>query len=321
MAAIETTAQIIRNHLAHGEWRLARAALAGALEEERTGELLALRARAEVRLGRPELALSLAEDARGMGYEAVEGLVAWTECLVAMGQAPVARAALSELGELSDAEEIPVRIALSEAHRAAGDPERGLGAASRALAFAERLRGGTHLETAEALHQLGVCLHGAGQAQAARTAVTRALAIRRVQAPDTPLVALSLDALGRIRRKEGEPFEAVELHREALALWQRGTGSQASPVSACRHSLAQALHNTGDFLAARDEMAEAWLLTARTLGAGHVDTLITGFELGRFELDIGQVEEGLHRMQENRDQVADRLGREHPVVRAMDRWL
>ena len=100
-----------------------------------------------------------------------------------------------------------------------------------------------------------------------------------------------------------------------------GTGDDGGPVSACRHSLAQALHHTGDFAEARDEMARSLLGTAKSLGRDHVDTWITRFELARYDVDCGDMEDGFARMQAARDEVAKRLGAQHPAVRAMDRWL
>jgi hypothetical protein len=85
--------------------------------------------------------------------------------------------------------------------------------------------------------------------------------------------------------------------------------------------MAQALHRTGDFFGARQEMAEALRVTVRNFGPDHVDSWITRFELGRFEVDTGEVEEGFHRMQEARKVVTGHLGKQHPVVVAMDRWL
>ena len=68
-------------------------------------------------------------------------------------------------------------------------------------------------------------------------------------------------------------------------------------------------------------MARAWETTRTRFGADHVDTWIASFELGRFRMDCGEVPEGLHAMERARARTAEILGREHPTVKAMDRWL
>jgi tetratricopeptide (TPR) repeat protein len=214
-----------------------------------------------------------------------------------------------------------LRTALAEAHRAAGDPQEGLTVAGRAEALAAVQFGAGSLETAEALYAQGLCLHGAGQDERAEEVLRRVLAIREAQNPEHTDVAATLDALGVALRALKKPFDAVALHRRALDLWTRHLGPTASPVGACRFSLAQALHRTGDFVAARTEMREAFTITERTLGPDHIDTWITRFELGRFEVDCGEMELGFPEMEAARKVVRERLGADHPVVKAMDRWL
>ena len=68
-------------------------------------------------------------------------------------------------------------------------------------------------------------------------------------------------------------------------------------------------------------MAQALRITVRNFGSDHVDSWISRFELGRFEVDTGDMEEGFQRMQEARTAVQAALGDAHPVVKAMDRWL
>jgi len=337
------SADVIRSHLRNGEWELARRAAAGALQDEGPddpGVLHALLSRAWYRLGQPRKALEEAEQGAALS-DHWEVSLALGEALVATGDPLPARAILqaaletaAERGKgdptwrASADEEAPwraadvqLRTALAEACRAAGTPEEGLAIAARAEALAEVRFGAHSLETAEALFAMGVCMHGVGQDTSALETLQRALQLRRADNPEHTDVAATLDALGVVQRARGKPFEAVELHREALELWSRRLGSRASPVGACRYSLAQALHNTGDFLAAREQMRLAYAITLRTLGEDHVDTWITRFELGRFEVDCGEMEIGFQAMEEARKVVRERLGAEHPFLRAMDRWL
>ncbi|MBT3220060.1 MAG: tetratricopeptide repeat protein [Proteobacteria bacterium] len=331
------TGDIIRAHLRNGELLLARVAATACLEtasdDPELGEIYALLSRAWFRLGQPRKAMDAAEQAAQL-TDHWEASLSLAEAMVGLGDPLPARSLLStalstvrqegsearpEAGQV-DAE-IQVGAALAEACRAAGDPDTGIDVASRALSWAERYMGYKTPETADALHALGVCLHGSGRDEEAFKVLERALKIRRVHAPGTTSVAGTLDALAVVQRNLRKPFKAVKLHQEALKIWTQTVGEHASPLGACRHSYAQALHRTGDFLGAKTEMEIALTITARNLGQDHVDTWITRFELGRFEMDVGEMEEGLRHMEEARKIVAERLGTHHPVVKAMDRWL
>jgi tetratricopeptide (TPR) repeat protein len=328
---------IVRSHLRNGELLLAReaadACLDGASEDAEKGEIYALLSRAWCRLGDPKKAMEAAERAAAL-TDHWEANLALAAALVGLGQPVPARSLLSNtLQQARDSgsearpaaglvrAEIEVGTMLAEACRAAGDPETGLGIATRAVAWAERYLGKSAPGTADALYGLGVCLHGAAQYEEAKRALTRALVTRQSHAPDTSDVAVTLDALGAVERNLKKPFKAKELHEKALAIWVKTVGKHASPVGACRHSYAQALHRTGDFVGAREQMSQAAYITAKVLGDDHVDTWITRFELGRFDVDTGEFETGFALMAKARKIVGERLGEHHPVVKAMDRWL
>lgn len=328
------SSDIIRKHLLHGELQLARAAVTHALlgaTAAEEGALYALLSRTWLRLGCPEKAMKAAEEAASRS-EHWEVTLALGEALIGMGQPRAAQALLVDgmrrargqarpPAEDPDTEaEVALAVALAEAYRASGDAEAGLDMARRAARHAEKRFGLPALQTAEALFAQGSCLRGAGKADEARDVLRRALDIRRAHVPESTDVAATLDALGAVERVRRKPFEAVKLHREALTLWINRLGEEASPVGACRHMLAQALHRTGDFLAAREEMRQAAEITRNTLGEDHVDTWITAFELGRFEMDCGELD-GLRQMEKAKEAVEQRLGKSHPVVRAMASWL
>ncbi len=337
------SSDVIRSHLRNGEWDLARLAALGALEtggDDDPGVLHGLLARAWYRLGQPRRALEEAEKGAQLS-DHWEVHLALGEALVATGEPLPARAILQAALESvtgrggsadgvqtsADAEapwrsaDVLLRTALAEAYRASGAPQEGLAVAARAEALAEVRFGADSLEAADALFAMGQCMHGAGQDASAKEALERSLALRRAENPEHTDVAATLDALGVVHRALKKPFEAVKLHREALALWVKRLGPHASPVGACRFALGQALHRTGDFVAAREQMRDAYTITRRTLGEDHVDTWINRFELGRFEVDCGEMELGFPMMEEAREVVRARLGPEHPVVRAMNRWL
>jgi len=320
------SAEIIRNHLRNGEPGLARVGAEGALDgasDDDRGQLLALLSRALLRLGQPRQALRKAEAAAEQTAH-WEATLALGEALVAMGEAHPARALLTgalSTGSDDAAAAVQLNAALAEACRAAGDPVTGIDVATRAVMLAERTHGIGSPDVAEALHGLGVCLHAADRTADAAEVLKRALQLRVRHAPLTSDHATTLDALGSVRRKQSKPFDAVKLHRQALEIWRQQVGERAGPVGACRHQLAQALHRTGDFVAAKNEMEAAYGITVATLGPDHVDTWICAFELGRMELDIGMPEEGIARMTEARGEVEHRLGARHPVVLSMNAHL
>jgi tetratricopeptide (TPR) repeat protein len=342
------SADIVRSHFRSGEMQLARAAALSALEtaaEAERGELYSLLARSHVRLGQPREALKTAEKASRLSTH-WEAILSMGEALVAEGEPFRARAVLAEalehardgrytwpLTATSAPEaahaavsaiavaELELLVALSDACRASGDPEEGLAFATRALGTAQATFGTASVEAAEAFHALGLCQHAAGQSARAIKSLKRAISLHRAHTPNHIDIAAALDALGAVARAQNHPFDAVKHHREALDIWRKCCGPRSGPEGACRQALAQALHRTGDFQGARAEMEEAFVITARTFGREHVDTFIARFELGRFELDCGQVEEGLKAMADARERVAEKLGSDHPTVKAMDRWL
>lgn len=341
------SADIVRLHFRNGEFALAVAAAKGALataEGPVAGELWALLARGLCRLGDPREAARAAEQALVLG-KGWEISLACGEAFLAAGEVFRARSVLQEalaarrsagvqyLGEgtveqvVAEAvseqieAEVWLGVALAEACRAAGDAATGVAVAARALASAEARLGSDSLETAEALLALAANQHTLGQDDRARGSLIRCLRIRRAIDPLHPDVAATLDMLGLVERARNHPFEAVKNHNEALTIWVARLGERAGPVGACRHALAQALHRTGDFEGARREMGEAVVITGRAFGADHLDTWIARFEYGRFDLDCGQVEEGIRAMETARAVVASRLGDGHPIVAAMNRWL
>jgi tetratricopeptide (TPR) repeat protein len=243
-----------------------------------------------------------------------EGSVAWALVHLATGEPGRGRALLAS----EPADDVLVRTTLAELHRAAGDPGRAVQEAAVAMGLAREVdpRWSGHAGLA-----LGRALGSAGDEGRAEIVVRDALEVFETHCPETVLVAEALDAAGSLARRLREPARAVLLHRRALALWEARLGSDSGNTAACRYALAQALHRTGDFPEALATMQRAFLLTQGALGADHLDTWITRFELGRMEVDAGDPLAGFPRMEAARREVATRLGPQHPVVRAMDRHL
>ena len=127
-----------------------------------------------------------------------------------------------------------------------------------------------------------------------------ALAFRQQSTPESPWTAECFDTLGRIKRHLQDPFEAVNQHMKALKIWATNPELYLGPRAACYHALAQATYRCGDFHTARNQMAQAVLLTKERLGADHVDTWISRFELARYDIDCGDLTNGFTAMEQAR---------------------
>ncbi len=312
---------VASSHFRNGEWRLAKIAADASLADDVSGDVHALLARLAARVGDPRAALLHGQSAVAAQFRPnTRGALG--EALLANGEPFRARDELSSALEDASARESAILgTALSLACRAAGAPESGIAAAVRATAAAETCFGLASPEYAEALVASGLCNHAAGKEQRASELLHQAREVWSGLDARHPGLAGTLDALGAVARARNRPFEAVKLHREAIQVWTDALGEHAGVIAASRQLLAQALHRTGDFVGARTEMALSSTQTARCFGADHIDTWIARFELARFELDCGEVEVGLHGMVDAHQVVSERLGQEHPVVKAMKRWL
>lgn len=322
---VPVTAAALRDLLRQGGWVRAEAEGSAALaaSEDADGELGAVVARARFRLGLPDPCAAAARAALRRAGDAASWRVrlAWAESRLAQGEPGEARALLQALlDEVHDDPEAThdLRLALSVTLRAQGEASRGYALACTTLAAAEVAEDA--LATEEALAVVGHTAWAADRPREAEEAFSRLHTLRAARVAPPALLAEAHDGLGHVLRRR-EPFEAVTHHRAALRAWEEATGPDSGPVSHCLHQLAQAEHHTGDFQAARDTMARALLTTAATLGHDHIDTWITRFEMARYDVDCGEMEDGFVRMERARAEVARRLGPQHPVVRAMDRYL
>lgn len=325
MTPSPVTAAALRALLRDGAWVRVEAEGTAALgtTEDADGELGAVVARARFRLGLPDACAAAARSARHRagGTASWRVRLAWAESRLADGEPGEARALLEAvLDDVADDAYATheVRLALAVTLRAQGEASRGYALACTTLAAAEVAEDTLAIE--EALAVVGHTAWAADRPREAEEAFSRLHGLRSARVASPALIAEAHDGLGHVLRRR-EPFEAVTHHRAALRAWEQATGPDSGPVSHCLHQLAQAEHHTGDFQAARDTMARALLTTAATLGHDHIDTWITRFEMARYDVDCGEMEDGFVRMERARSEVARRLGAQHPVVRAMDRYL
>ncbi len=283
--------------------------------------VLVVRIRAAVALGAVQTAESIDAPRDTPEQRAAYALVA-----LATGHPSTAKARMVDV-PTTDAP-LWVGLAASEVARGTGDAALAVQHAGRVRTVAESLEDADRRWATRADLQLARCLADAGDPPAGRVLAERVV---RELVPDDldtlPDDALSLtfaealDTAGALARKEHEPLAAIPMHRRARSIYERTVGPDSPLTAGCRYSLAHALHRAGDFHGALIEMQAAFLGTVRAFGPDHLDAWITRFELGRLEVDAGEMIDGFPRMAAAREEVAKRLGAQHPVVRAMDAHL
>ena len=72
----------------------------------------------------------------------------------------------------------------------------------------------------------------------AEEAVFKAMSLRKSQSETSPWIAECYDALGRIKRHQKRPFDAVDFHKKALAMWSSDSTFYQGPMAASHHGLA-----------------------------------------------------------------------------------
>lgn len=200
---------------------------------------------------------------------------------------------------------------------ARGHAETGYSKAVLACSDAEETPPEIRATTAYALAQSSLALQRLDEAS---EAIQHAHTLRSAF-PKSPWVAEALDLWGRIQRHQKDPFGAVERHLKAQSIWRSDVSFYAAPLAANYHMLAQAKHRCGAFSEAREYMAESVHLTQQCLGATHVDTWISRFELARYTIDCGDLTQGFTALAKAREEVESRLGPNHPVVLSMSKFI
>ena len=132
-------------------------------------------------------------------------------------------------------------------YRRLGMPERSIDHHREAEALARSRLGAGDTRTGLALVGLTAALQEAGDYEAAAAEGLRAVEVLRTSGATDTVLAEALSALGVVESMAGRPDQAVEHHREALALDEIALGRGD------HDRVATDLHNLGMALAARDE--------------------------------------------------------------------
>lgn len=213
-------------------------------------------------------------------------------------------------------------VALAGALHSAGQGEEAVQVARLALAELDGADARAY-DRAQALQAIAESLHVAGRYSDAADVWRQTLDLRRAHLddPQHPEIGVTINGMALTVRRLGLVGTAVELHQDALAIYEARFDDDHPAIAACLHGLAQALHRHGKPRAAREHLARALEASERRQGGDHIHTWITRFELGRLEADAGDLATGYRRMEAARLRLTEKLGPDHPTVQAMRRWL
>jgi len=211
-----------------------------------------------------------------------------------------------------------IYIALAASHSCIGNKKHAIKHAQKAIVL---LKTGRERVLAEAFHALADSFHRGAYFSDAAQAWQQALALRRANLHHQhPEIATNVDGLALSLRRLQQPQLALTLHQEALRIYQHSFATNHPAIAACYHGIAQCCHRLSQFEAARSNLNAALQISESLLGSDHPDTWISRFELGRIEVDCGELAQGIQRMEFARMRLAHLLGEKHPTILAMDKW-
>lgn len=207
---------------------------------------------------------------------------------------------------------------LAWVQRAQGDLAGAQTNLEQALSIKQATLGERHPEIAVSLNDLAGVLRGRGQFSEALQAIERAQAIEAAAFGDEPhlTTAATLHELAGIRLAQGHAPEARANLERALAIKKQVFGTESHPeVADTLHVLATVLKAQGDLAGARKALEQVQTIDAQVYGATeHYMSALTERELALVQIESGERDAGLDRLQ-NALGVLDRnLGAEHPFA-------
>ncbi|MFT4976149.1 MAG: tetratricopeptide (TPR) repeat protein, partial [Myxococcota bacterium] len=253
--------------------------------------------------------------------DTAESWIVASEAEIASGQtkAALASAKTALARAQTPTESGLARIAAASAQHVLGDGDQAVGLTRQAL---DDLEQGRPYDKALALHVLAESLHVAGRFPDAAEIWRQVLSLRReLMAADHPEIGATVHGMALTMRRLGLAKVAADLHEEALTIYTARLDDEHPAIAATRHGLAQALHRLGRPQEAREQLSRALEVSERRQGPDHPHTWITRFELGRIEVDCGDLASGYRRMEAARMRLTEQLGTEHPTVQAILRWM
>ncbi len=140
----------------------------------------------------------------------------------------------------------------------------------KALAICQQVSGTNHLDTARALHDLGVLYQNQGKYDYAESMLQNALAVRQKILEDKhPDVAQTLNNLASLYRAWGAYSRAEPLYLQALSIRETTLGSDHLLVAQSYYGLAKLYHSLGQYQQAEDFCKQALHIQEQHLGNDH----------------------------------------------------
>ncbi|MEP7337232.1 MAG: tetratricopeptide repeat protein [Acidobacteriota bacterium] len=245
---------------------------------------------------------SLEKDAKAGRYQAK---------LIELRRAtPNDRAQVTQTLALQEAEQLSAEAVRL---RQAGQFDKALPVAERALAIREKTLGAEHLDTTSSLNTFALIHQDKGDYAKAEPLFQRALAIREKNlGAEHSATALSLNNLAELYRIKGNYTNAEPLFQRALTIREKSLGVEHPETASSLNSLGLLYTNKGDYAKAEPLFQRALAIRENTLGAEHpfVANLLDNLgELYRAKGDYAKAEPIYQRTLTIREK---RLGAEHP---------
>ncbi len=197
-----------------------------------------------------------------------------------------------------------------------GDQDRGLDLIDQSIALLQRAGGATRVELADALRLRGSILEQAGEYEAARAELERALELHRASEGESSAVAADLVQLASLDLNAEQPDTAVEALEQALEIVRqegRVRGPNTDPA-VIEGQLAMARRQQGRLDEARDLYEGSLTALSARYGEHHPETVRLRNSLAALLLHQGEyaaAEEHFHRLAEDNLQV---YGEDHPLT-------
>jgi tetratricopeptide (TPR) repeat protein len=194
-------------------------------------------------------------------------------------------------GEATEGTELDIAELLSQLAMyrewALGAYDEALAFSQRALKIREAVLGPDHLETAGSLNDLGTILTSRGDFAGARTAHSRALAIRERALGNAWLTGTSLNNLAVAVQGEGDLKNARPLRERSLAIFEKELGLDNFRTANNLTNLGQLMMAQGETEEARPLIERGLAIREKVLGPEHPHTAWSLNALGRLCQDSG----------------------------------
>lgn len=151
---------------------------------------------------------------------------------------------------------------------------------SESLAMDRKLRGGDHPNIASTMSNLGIVRANRGRFAEAEELQREALAMwKRVVGTEHPGVARTMNNLAYVLRPQGKLDEAEALYRESIDIERRLRGEKSIRLAGVMDNLGLVLLDKGAMEEAERTHRHAYEIRVESLGATHVDTLVSLFHI------------------------------------------